>query len=160
MKKSLFTLFALAIVTVVALTPITKAPSEEVKLQEKIEAKQIKLNKVVAYLQNKKSPLSSSEVSLLVEQKHGDLLIALMGIESQFCKRQLGYNCFGVGGDSAYRHYNNFSESIIDADALITRWQERGRWLTVADMNGHYVQPYNPNWERVVNKILNDIKDF
>ena len=117
-------------------------------------------NKVVAYLQSKQSPLSTEEVGLLVKQEHWKLLVALMGIESQFCRRQLGYNCFGVGGDSAYRHYNNFSEAIVDADALISRWQKRGRWLTVSDMNGHYVQPYNENWERVVNKILNDIKDF
>lgn len=114
--------------------------------------------KVKAYLDSKQSPLSGGEVSLLVQQKHWKLLVALMGIESQFCRRQIAYNCFGVGGDSAYRHYNNFSESILDADALITRWQERGRWLTVADMNGHYVQPYNENWERVVNKILQEIE--
>lgn len=152
---------AFAVMIGVLYTPGVIAPTAEEKIQTQlVEEHQVKLDKVVAYLQSKGSPLNRSEVSLLVEQEHADLLIAIMGIESQFCKRQLYYNCFGVGGDSAYRRYNNFSESIIDADALITRWQKRGRWLTVADMNGHYVQPYNPNWERVVNKILNDIKDF
>lgn len=117
-------------------------------------------NKVVAYLQSKKSPLSKDEVSLLVQQKHWKLLVALMGIESQFCRRQLGYNCFGVGGDSAYRHYNNFSESIIDAEKLITRRQTQGKWLTIESMNGSYVVPANENWVRVVNKVLQEIESF
>ena len=117
-------------------------------------------NKVVAYLHSKESPLSDDEVSLLVQQKHWKLLLAISAIESQYCKRQLGYNCWGIGGDSAYRHYNNFSEAIIDADALITRWQARGRWLTVDDMNCHYVQPCNENWVRTVNKVLHDIESF
>ncbi len=118
------------------------------------------LEKVKAYLDNKQSPLSGDEVNLLVNQKHWKLLVALMGIESQFCRRQLGYNCFGVGGDSAYRHYNNFSESIVDANNLITRWQQRGRWLTVDDMNCHYVVPCNENWVRVVNKILGELENL
>ena len=50
--------------------------------------------KVKAYLQSKKSP---------------------------YCKRQKYYNCWGIGGDSAYRKYKNFSEAIIDANKLITR---------------------------------------
>src|SRR3990167_1481778 len=85
--------------------------------------------KVKAYLQSKKSPLSNEEVSLLVKQKHWKLLIAISAIESQYCKRQKYYNCWGIGGDSAYRKYKNFSEAIIDADKLITRWQKKGRWL-------------------------------
>ena len=117
-------------------------------------------NKVVTYLQGKQSPLSQEEVSLLVEQKHWKLLIAISAIESQYCKRQLYFNCWGVGGDSHYRRYENFSEAIIDANDLITRWQARGRWLTVSDMNGHYVQPYNENWERTVNKVLQEIESF
>lgn len=137
--------------------PTTKAPTVE---ERSVEAHQVKLEKVVAYLQTKDSPLSHEEVSLLVKQEHANLLIAIMGIESQFCKRQLHYNCFGVGGDSAYRHYNNFSESIVDADALITHWQDKGKWLTVETMDCSYVVPCNPNWVRVVNKILDDIKDF
>ncbi len=117
-------------------------------------------NKVMAYLQSKQSPLSKDEVSLLVQQKHWKLLIGIMGIESQFCRRQLGYNCFGIGGDSVYRHYNSFSESIVDADALITHWQKKGRWLTLEDMNCHYVQPCNENWLRVVNKVLADLENL
>lgn len=117
-------------------------------------------NKVTAYLQSKNSPLSKDEVGLLVQQKHWKLLLAISAIESQYCKRQLGYNCWGIGGDSAYRHYNNFSEAIVDANNLIERWQKRGRWLTVDDMNCHYVVPCNENWVRVVNKVLSELENL
>lgn len=148
---------ALAVVLGITFIPISKAPTEQEVL---VQTQQVKLEKVVAYLQTKNSPLTREEVSLLVAQKHGDLLIAISAIESQYCKRQLGYNCWGIGGDSAYRHYKNFSEAIIDADALITRWQARGRWLTVEDMNCHYVVPCNENWVRTVNKVLQDLESF
>lgn len=148
---------AFAIVTGVLYSPVTMGPTEE---EKKTEAQQEKTEKVVAYLQSKKSPLSQEEVSLLVSMPHADLLIAISAIESQYCKHQLGYNCWGIGGDSAYRHYKNFSEAIVDANDLITRWQARGRWLTVEDMNCHYVQPCNENWVRVVNKVLKDIEPF
>lgn len=116
--------------------------------------------KVKAYLDSKQSPLSGAEVNLLVNQKHWKLLIAISAIESQYCKRQLGYNCWGIGGDSAYRHYQNFSEAIIDANDLIERWQQRGKWLTVESMNCSYVVPCSENWVRVVNKVLQEIEFF
>ena len=105
------------------------------------------------YLESKDSPLAP-ETDLLLQQKHWRLLIAISAIESQYCKRQLGFNCWGIGGDSAYRHYGSVREAIVDANNLIERWQQRGRWLTVEDMNCHYVQPCNPNWVKVVNKVL------
>ena len=152
----------MALVIVIGISfPNVMTLIKQTKLErQSVQNHQDTLKRVVAYLNRKQSPLSEDEASLLLKQKHWRLLIGLMGIESQFCRRQLGYNCFGLGGDSAYRHYNNFSESIIDADALITRWQKKGRWLTVADMNGHYVQPFNENLERVVNKILKEIQPF
>jgi len=137
------------------------APADQTELESQpVQNQQDITEKVKAYLNSKQSPLSDDEVDLLVEQKHWKLLVAIMAIESQYGKRQLRYNLFGIGGDSVYRHYNNFSESIIDADSLITRWQNKGRWLTVSDMNCSYVVPCNQNWEHVVNKILQDIDSF
>ena len=163
MKKYLFTLMAFVIIAGVLFTPeielIPPTPEETAKVEAE-EVKQVKSEKVVAYLQSKGSPLSTDEVSLLVSMPHGDLLIAISAIESQYCKRQLGYNCWGIGGDSAYRHYENFSEAIIDANNLITRWQARGRWHTVEDMNCHYVVPCNDNWVRTVNKVLQDLESL
>lgn len=120
----------------------------------------IELNaRIESFLESKDSPLAP-ETDYLLEHKHWKLLIAISAIESQYCKRKLSFNCWGIGGDSAYRHYESIREAITDADALITRWQARGRWHTVEDMNCHYVQPCNPNWVRVVNATLAEIETY
>jgi hypothetical protein len=116
-------------------------------------------SKVKEFLESKSSPLAP-HTELLLQQKHWKLLIAISAIESQYCKRQLGYNCWGIGGDSAYRHYESYEEAIVDANNLITRWQERGRWLTIDDMNCHYVVPCNDNWVRVVNTVLAQLEEL
>ena len=93
-----------------------------------------------------------------MSQKHWKLLIAVSAIESQYCKRQLGNNCWGVTDlKGKYRIYNSFAEGIKDTNDLIEHWQQKGRWLTVEDMNCSYVVPCSPNWVRVVNKVLKDL---
>ena len=111
---------------------------------------------VRGYLEDRDSPLAP-ETNFLLEQKHWKLLIAISAIESQYCKRQLGNNCWGVGGDAAYRHYSSYRAAIVDANDLIEKWHKKGRWLTPEDMNCSYVQPCNPNWVRVVNKVLDKL---
>ena len=121
------------------------------------EEQETQLNdQVRQYLESKNSPLAE-DVEHLISLKHWKLLIAISAIESQYCLRQLSFNCWGIGGDESYRHYNSFQEAATDADALITRWQERGRWHTVEDMNCHYVVPCNENWVRVVNLVLSEL---
>jgi hypothetical protein len=114
---------------------------------------------IKGFLTSKESPLAP-ETDFLMTQKHWRLLIAVSAIESQYCKRQLGNNCWGVGGDSAYRHYSSIRAAIVDANDLIERWQQKGRWLTVEDMNCHYVQPCNQNWVNVVNKVLAELETY
>lgn len=163
-KKILLLLVALAIALGVLLIPKAAAIIEEKKIERQEESikeqESVRIQKITAFLEVKGSPLSEEEAALLAMMPHSDLLIAISAIESQYCKHQLGYNCWGIGGDSAYRHYNNFSEAIIDANNLITRWQERGRWLTVEDMNCHYVVPCNSNWVQVVNKTLSELQSL
>lgn len=133
----------------------------QVKQEQKIEAeRQAQLNSSIrGFLESKESPLAQ-ETDFLLEHKHWKLLIAISAIESQYCKRQLGFNCWGIGGDSAYRHYSSIREAITDADALIEKWQQKGRWLTVEDMNCHYVVPCNPNWVNTVNKVLAELETY
>ena len=120
-------------------------PSPEVQLAE--------------YLYNKKSPLVE-DVGFIVKLEHWKLLVAISAIESQFCQKQMYNNCFGTGGDAHYRRYSSFQASFKDANDLISYWQAQGRWLTVEDMNCHYVHPCNPNWVKVVNSTLKDIDEF
>lgn len=134
---------------------VTEEPPLEVVIQEQPNT-QIH-EKVRQYLESKNSPLAE-DVEQLTSLTHWKLLIAISAIESQYCKRQLNHNCWGVTKiDGEYGSYDSFIESAIDADALITRWQERGRWLTIEDMNGHYVVPRNDNWVYVVNLVLSEL---
>ena len=128
---------------------------------ESSDLQQEELNhQVRGFLESKESPLAP-ETDYLLTQKHWKLLIAISAIESQYCTKQIGLNCWGItkftGG---YRKYDSIKEGIKDANDLIERWQMKGRWLTVEDMNCHYVQPCNPNWVRVVNNILNKLTAY
>lgn len=147
----------LVVVTLVILF-IAIPPKTASQVQEEVEKEQlIQLNtRVREFLESKDSPLAP-ETDYLMSLKHWELLIAISAIESQYCKRKISYNCWGIGGDSAYRHYSSIREAAKDADALISRWQAKGRWLTVDDMNCHYVVPCNPNWVKVVNINLNTL---
>lgn len=156
-------LVALALLTIlfVPWRSASKQPADEppsptqVELTEEQRREQLN-TQVRQYLEAKNSPLVS-DVEFLTELPHWQLLVAVSAIESQYCKRQLYYNCWGVGGDSAYRHYDSYRAAAQDANDLITRWQAKGRWLTVEDMNCHYVQPCNANWVAVVNKVLSEL---
>jgi len=120
------------------------------------------------YLHRKGSPLVDY-AGFIMNLDHWQLIIALAAAESSFCKKQplnrdtgaLTYNCWGVGGDDNLREYSGYKEALIDIDMLITSWQARGRWLTVSDMNrgdnASYVYPYNLQWEKNVNAILEEL---
>lgn len=144
MSKYIFTVsFLLAIVVILSLPVAEKKDNTDQLLRE--------------YLLSKGSPLAE-HVDTLLKQKHWRLLVAISAIESQYCKRQLGFNCWGIGGNGDYRKYKGYDEAIIDANELIVWWQARGRWLTIEDMNCNYVVPCNPNWVNVVNKTLDDLE--
>lgn len=140
---------------------ITIEPITEPEFEEPLEVMRAPLNvDVREYLESKGSPLAPHTETLL-KQEHWKLIIAISAIESSYCKRQLGYNCWGITDSSgAYKSYGSFDEAIIDANGLITRWQARGRWLTVEDMNCHYVVPCNPTWVSVVNTVLSTLESY
>jgi len=149
------------VVSILIVISLIFAPRKvEEPIKEKTTPQPLPLNQLVReFLISKESPLAP-DTDFLLQQKHWKLLIAISAIESQFCKRKISFNCWGIGGDSAYRHYSSYTEAIKDANDLIERWQLRGRWLTIDDMNCHYVVPCNPNWVRVVNYTLKEIDDF
>lgn len=112
-----------------------------------------------AYLIAKQSPLSDYS-ELLLEQENWRLLVAISNIESQFCKRKVSFNCWGIGGDSAYKHYSSYEEAIEDADAFIEKWHARGKWQTVEEMNCSYVVPCSANWVSATNATLKDLAEI
>ena len=118
---------------------------------------ELRPERIKEYLEKKESPLSD-HCEKLAEQKHWRLLIAISAIESQFCKRKIAFNCWGLGGDSNYQKYAGYDEAIVAANDLIEKWQRRGRWLTVDDMMGSYVVPGSPNWKRTVEGTLGELE--
>ena len=158
MKVAFFAVLLVIITTALYSVPSVTTYEAPVVVEAEVATSTLQ-SSVKEFLESKGSPLAP-ETELLLEQKHWKLLIAISAIESQYCKRQLGYNCWGIGGDSAYRHYESYADAIVDADALIEHWQIKGRWLTVEDMNCHYVVPCNDNWVRVVNKVLADLEQL
>lgn len=157
--------FFIAIVITATLVLSPRKASDKDDGEVVIKAVETKETRVDAaairtFLESKQSPLAP-DTEFVLELKHWKLLIAISAIESQYCKRQLGYNCWGIGGDSAYRHYSSYRAAAQDANDLIERWQKKGRWLTVEDMNCSYVVPCSPNWVKVVNQnldLLNGLK--
>lgn len=140
---------------VIAFTPVELGIPLEIKAKPTETADAVR-----AYLEKKNSPLAP-HTELLLKQEHWKLIVAISAIESSYCTRQLGNNCWGITGSSGgYKEYASVADGIEDANALITRWQARGRWLTVDDMNCHYVVPCNPNWVSVVNTVLNRMESY
>ena len=154
MKK---TAVALAVVAMAATAIIAthKAPGPEAQPAEDPPSTEQKLE---AYLKTKDSPLAEHTEKIL-EQKHWKLIVAISRIESQHCKIQKGFNCWGIGGDSAYRIYENYDEAIQDANDLIEHWQQKGKWLTPEEMNCSYVVPCNQNWVDVTKAELANIEE-
>jgi len=105
---------------------------------------------IKSFLEAKKSPLAS-DTGYLLTKPHWKLIIAISAIESQYCKRQLNYNCWGItkkGG--GYRKFLSWKEGIDATDELITKWQNKKKWLTIEAMNCSYVVPCSDNWVKVV----------
>ena len=113
--------------------------------------------KIEKYLAEKKSPLAEYSEAL-AGQKHWRLIIAISHIESGWCKKGTAHNCWGIKGSSGYRKYAGYEEAITDANRVIEKQQERGRWLTVDDMNGSYNQPGSPNWAKVVKGTIRELE--
>lgn len=110
-----------------------------------------------SYLKAKNSPLVA-EAGYLHTKPHWRLLVAISHIESQFCTRQLNNNCWGINTKTGYAKFATLRDAIDATDNLITKWQNKGRWLTVEDMNCSYVVPCSPNWVKVVNSTLTELE--
>ena len=108
---------AVAIITIMLFVPIKLHP--QITQTSVEQPQQESLNVLIqGFLTSKESPLASN-TDFLLQQKHWKLLIAISAIESQYCKKKLGNNCWGIGGDSAYRHYSSIRAAIVDANDLI-----------------------------------------
>lgn len=112
-----------------------------------------------SYLESKSSPLSGYVPELLA-QPEWRMLVAVSAIESQFCRRKIGFNCWGIGGGYGYRIYGSYPEAIEDAGELLSRRRAQGRWTDVESMDCSYVYPCNRNWVAVVSSTLAEVESL
>ncbi|MBI2607320.1 MAG: hypothetical protein HYW51_00655 [Candidatus Doudnabacteria bacterium] len=117
-----------------------------------LDTLKLKNSEVLAeYLASKQSPLSD-KANYLLNQRDWRLIIAISQAESQMCKRQLGYNCWGIGG-GAHRKYPNLEFAITDAQTVIGKYVDSGA-DTAKEILPNYVGWDNQNWVYAVNAVL------
>jgi hypothetical protein len=132
----------------------TQLRDEEVYLENSASQKAEVLK---AYLETKNSPLAEKSAYLLT-QRDWELIIAISQAESQMCKRQLGNNCWGIGGGN-HRKYPNLEFAISDAQLVIGKYVDRGA-DTPEKILPRYVGWNNRNWVLAVNQILRQLNQL
>jgi len=107
------------------------------------------------YLLEKNSPMAEY-VEILLLQPNWKLVLSISHAESNMCRRQLGNNCWGIGGAKYHRFYPTFAEGIEDADDLIQKYLDSGRTTPEKIMN-RWVGWNNQNWIRANNQVLRQL---
>lgn len=110
-----------------------------------------------AYLSSKQSPLAA-KAHYLLNQRDWKLIIAISQAESQMCKRQLGNNCWGIGGGN-HRKYPNLELAITDAQIVIGKYVDSGA-DTAKEILPRYVGWNNQNWVLAVNSVLYQLEQL
>ena len=113
--------------------------------------------KLTHYLQSKNSPMADKS-NYLLRQKDWKLIIAISHAESNMCKRQLGNNCWGIGGGD-HRKYPNLELAITDAQTVIGKYVTKGADTPEKIVN-RYVGKYSANWVKAVNQVLNQLEQL
>ena len=129
-------------------------------LQEPVYPRDIPGNKLFTlknYLIQKNSPLAD-HVEMLLMQPNWKIVLAISHAESNMCKRQLGHNCWGIGGGN-HRKYPSFNEAIADANAVLQRYFDLGH-TGPASIMPYYVGWNNQSWIVATNNILAELEEL
>lgn len=129
----------------------------EIKSQTQIETEDMpaspgKVDTLRAYLIQKNSPLADY-AEILLMQPNWKHILSISHAESNMCRRQLGNNCWGIGGAKYHRFYKSFAEGIVDANNLIGKYHAGGLTDPTAMMR-RWVGWNNQSWIRANNQIL------
>lgn len=106
------------------------------------------------YLESKKSPLTDY-VEILLIQRNWKIVLAISHAESNMCKREIGHNCWGIGGGN-HRKYPSYAEAIVDANDVVQRYLDRGH-TGPKTMMPYYVGWDNQNWVVATQNILYEL---
>lgn len=108
------------------------------------------------YLESKKSPLAPYAKELIA-QPNWKRIVAITSIESSFCRRQVGFNCWGIKArKGGYVKYSSFSQAIVDANRVMEKYKGK----TYKQMMGVYVVPGSPNWLNLTTRTDNELEQI
>ncbi|MBI4054396.1 MAG: hypothetical protein HY397_03660, partial [Candidatus Doudnabacteria bacterium] len=130
-----------------------KNPSRQYSLSD---APDNKVRILKNYLEQKQSPLQD-HVGTLLLQPNWKVIVSIAQAESNMCRRQLGNNCWGIGGARYHRYYPSFAQGIIDANDLIQKYHDSGL-TTPKKMMTRWVGWNNQSWIQANNQVLAQIE--
>lgn len=121
-----------------------------------VAAEDPKLDALIRYLSDKKSPLVSyaGQISRMPNYK---LLLGIAHAESNMCKHTDRNNCWGIGPGSPF-YYDDISESLYYANYLIDRYRQLGM-KNPETMVSTYVGHYSQNWVAAVKDVMFDLQE-
>lgn len=106
-------------------------------------------DKLAAYMDGK--PLAAF-VDQLAASEYGATIVGICAIEQWACSRAPHHNYWGIFCGKTLCRYGSPEEGIRAIDALLTKYESRGR-DTIEELNGYYVVPASPNWYATVTKV-------
>ena len=109
------------------------------------------------YLQERHSPLIEF-ASVIAQQSHWKLILAISFAESGMGKRCADNNCSGIGVEPGHPKWQMYETKGDWAKALNRLLEKRYKDKTLQQMCGVYVQPCNENWLLATNQILKELK--
>ncbi|HLC44739.1 MAG TPA: hypothetical protein VJK50_02765 [Patescibacteria group bacterium] len=116
-----------------------------------------KLQALIAYLQDKKSPLVkyAGELSRLPNWK---VLLGIAQAESNLCKKTNKNNCWGIGPNNTPLTYNDISESLYYANYLMNKYDQLGmnpqKPETIVKT---YVGYEHPGWVNTIHSVFYEL---
>jgi hypothetical protein len=130
-------------------------PMEDVTLPDPLANREAFLK---AYLTSKHSVLAN-HVDALSEQTQWKLLIAISDAESNFCKKNVADNCWGIGGAWDMKHYDSYDDAIADVNRILEQHYVAAGMDTPSSMVDKWVGHDSPTWEAAVQQELDALKD-
>jgi len=116
-----------------------------------------KLYTLKSYLVEQESPLQDY-VEILLLQPNWKFVLAISQAESGMCVYHIEHNCWGIGGGNI-RKYPSFAEAIVDANAVVQRYADRGYSSTLA-MMPYYVGWENQGWVLATQDVFWELKQL
>lgn len=93
--------------------------AKKIEIEKLKKEREEKINRVLAFLSKQKSPVANYDIAALIidgsQANNADyrVVVAIMGIESGFCRASFWYNCFGYLNGVKYSSYYSAFQDIV-----------------------------------------------